>query len=93
MCVCTYLLLLGDEFGARMSIAAMTIMLILFVCETAAFARNSIITSIAVDENADPQIHLNFSITMLDLQCDYVSVDVWDALGTNRQNITRNVDK
>lgn len=24
---------------------------------------------------------------------DYVSVDVWDALGTNRQNVTRNVDK
>jgi len=30
---------------------------------------------------------------MLDLHCDYVSVDVWDALGTNRQNVTKNVDK
>jgi hypothetical protein len=28
-----------------------------------------------------------------DLHCDYVSVDVWDALGTNRQNVTKNVDK
>jgi hypothetical protein len=29
----------------------------------------------------------------MDLHCDYVSVDVWDALGTNRQNVTKNVDK
>jgi Endoplasmic Reticulum-Golgi Intermediate Compartment (ERGIC) len=76
-----------------MSIAAMTIMAILFLCETAAFARSRIITSIAVDENAEQQIRLNFNITILDLHCDYVSVDVWDALGTNRQNVTRNVDK
>jgi len=30
---------------------------------------------------------------MMDLHCDYVSVDVWDALGTNRQNVTKNVEK
>jgi thiol-disulfide isomerase/thioredoxin len=30
---------------------------------------------------------------MLDIHCDYVSVDVWDALGTNRQNVTKNVEK
>ena len=76
-----------------MSICALSIMAILFFCETYAFARNSIITSIAVDENADPQIRLNFNITLLDLPCDYASVDVWDALGTNRQNVTRNIDK
>jgi hypothetical protein len=76
-----------------MSIAAMAIMAILFFCETAAFARSRIVTTIAVDENADQQIRLNFNITLMDLHCDYVSVDVWDALGTNRQNVTRNVDK
>ena len=46
-----------------------------------------------MDENVEPQIRLNFNITLLDLHCDYVSVDVWDALGTNRQNVTKNVDK
>jgi hypothetical protein len=76
-----------------MSVFAMTIMAILFLAETAAFARSNLITSIAVDENTEPQIRLNFNITMLDLHCDYLSVDVWDALGTNRQNVTRNVDK
>jgi Endoplasmic Reticulum-Golgi Intermediate Compartment (ERGIC) len=76
-----------------MSIIAMSIMGLLFLCETYAFASSAITTAIAVDENSDPQIRLNFNITMMDLHCDYVSVDVWDALGTNRQNVTKNVDK
>lgn len=76
-----------------MSICALLIMSILFLSETAAFARTRIATSIAVDEDVSPQIRLNFNITLLDLHCDYVSIDVWDALGTNRQNVTKNVDK
>lgn len=79
--------------GAFMSICAMSVMAVLFFSETLAFARTKIVTSISVDENTEPQIRLNFNITMLDLHCDYVSVDVWDALGTNRQNVTKNVDK
>lgn len=79
--------------GAVMSIVAMSIMAILFFSETAAFARSKIITNIVVDESSEAQLRLNFNITLLDLHCDYVSVDVWDALGTNRQNVTRNVDK
>jgi thiol-disulfide isomerase/thioredoxin len=76
-----------------MSMCAIGIMSILFLSETAAFARTRIATSITLDENTQPQLRLNFNITMLDLHCDYVSVDVWDALGTNRQNVTRNVEK
>jgi hypothetical protein len=76
-----------------MSVIAMSIMGLLFLCETYAFASSAVTTAIAVDENIDPQIRLNFNITMMDLHCDYVSVDVWDALGTNRQNVTKNVDK
>ena len=76
-----------------MSLCAMGIMGVLFLSETAAFARTSISTSITLDENTQPQLRLNFNITMLDLNCDYVSVDVWDALGTNRQNVTKSVEK
>ena len=79
--------------GAAMSLCAMGIMGVLFLSETAAFARTSISTSITLDENTQPQLRLNFNITMLDLNCDYVSVDVWDALGTNRQNVTKSVEK
>ena len=76
-----------------MSICAILVMTILFVSETWAFARTNLATSIGIDENDQPQIRLNFNITLLDLHCDYVSVDVWDALGTNKQNVTKNVDK
>jgi thiol-disulfide isomerase/thioredoxin len=79
--------------GAAMSMVAIGIMAVLFFSETMAFARTSIVTSITLDENTQPQLQLNFNITMLDLNCDYVSVDVWDALGTNRQNVTKNVEK
>lgn len=79
-----------------MSLVAMTVMGILFLCETFAFVKNNIVTSIVVDNNEnlnEPQIRINFNITLLDLHCDYVQVDVWDALGTNRQNVSRNIDK
>lgn len=76
-----------------MSVCAMSVMAVLFLSETMAFAKSKIATSITVDENREPQIRLNFNITMMDLHCDFVSVDVWDALGTNRQNVTKNVDK
>lgn len=71
----------------------MLVMGILFLSETIAFGSTSIVTSITVDENVEPQIRLNFNITLMDLHCDFVAVDVWDALGTNRQNVTKNVDK
>jgi len=76
-----------------MSIFAMAVMATLFLSETSAFLQSNLATSIAVDENTQKQIRLNFNITLLDLHCDYVSVDVWDALGTNRQNVTKNVEK
>ena len=76
-----------------MSICAMAVMTLLFFAETIAFARTNIATEIALDDNTAPQIQLNFNVTLLDLHCDYVSVDVWDVLGTNRQNVTKNIEK
>jgi len=71
----------------------MVLMAILFSAETFAFAKSNIFTEIALDDNTDPQIQLNFNVTLYALHCDYVSVDVWDVLGTNRQNVTKNVEK
>jgi hypothetical protein len=76
-----------------MSLTAILVMTILFLSETFAFLHTIMATSIALDENDQPQIRLNFNITLLDLHCDYISVDVWDTLGTNRQNVTKNIEK
>ena len=39
------------------------------------------------------RLRINFNVTMLDLMCDYVTVDVVDVLGTNSMNVTKNVEK
>lgn len=83
----------ATTLGAFMSVAAMLLMVLLFSAETFAFARTKISTEIALDDNTAPQIQLNFNVTLYALHCDYVSVDVWDVLGTNKQNVTKNVEK
>ena len=74
-------------------LSAMGVMALLFSAETLAFARSRIVTEIALDDNTAPQIQLNFNVTLYDLHCDYASVDVWDVLGTNKQNVTKNIEK
>jgi len=83
----------ATALGALMSVAAIGVMAVLFLSETLAFARTATGTSIALDDNDQPQIRLNFNVTLTDLHCDFVSVDVWDTLGTNRQNVTKNIEK
>lgn len=83
----------ATTLGAAMSVCAMCLMAILFSAETFAFAKSKIYTEIALDDNTAPQIQLNFNVTLFALHCDYVSVDVWDVLGTNKQNVTKNVEK
>jgi thiol-disulfide isomerase/thioredoxin len=68
-------------------------MLVLFLVELVAFMSTTISTSVILDTNADTQLRINFNITMMDLACDYASIDVYDVLGTNTQNITKNVEK
>lgn len=84
----------ATTLGAVMSLSCIFIMAVLFLSETIAFARSSIETSISVDDSFDsPKIKLNFDISFYTLPCEYLSVDVLDSLGANRQNITKNVEK
>jgi len=83
----------ATTLGAIMSVCAMLVMGVLFFAETMAFARTRVMTEIALDDNSDPLVQLNFNISLHALPCDFVSVDVWDVLGTNKQNVTKNVEK
>lgn len=89
----TSLLVQATMLGAFMSILCITTVIILFFSETYAFLRTTVSTTLDVDETPDKQIRLNFNISMHDLRCSFASVDVWDSLGTNKQNVTANVDK
>ena len=46
----------------------------------------------APDSNEDPRIQLNFNITMMDLPCEYATVDVYSSIGFQK-NVTKNVRK
>lgn len=83
----------ASTLGAFMSVVAIAVMGTLFFAETMAFFRSEIGTEIALDETFSPTVTINFNITLFEVQCDLVSVDVWDVLGTNRQNVTTDIEK
>lgn len=79
--------------GATLSIAASVFMSTLFAVELWAFLSTTIETGVMLDTNTDTLLRINFNVTMLDLQCEYATVDVVDVLGTNSMNVTKNVEK
>mmetsp|Transcript_20091 Transcript_20091/g.43614 ORF Transcript_20091/g.43614 Transcript_20091/m.43614 type:complete len:479 (+) Transcript_20091:134-1570(+) len=84
----------STKIGVIMSLLSIVIMIILFFCETwAFFAQTKINSSIEIDPNAEQLLRLNFNVTLYDVQCDFVSVDVWDTLGTDLQNVTKDITK
>eukprot|EP00579_Thalassiosira_antarctica_P028319 CAMPEP_0202002362 /NCGR_PEP_ID=MMETSP0905-20130828/8214_1 /ASSEMBLY_ACC=CAM_ASM_000554 /TAXON_ID=420261 /ORGANISM="Thalassiosira antarctica, Strain CCMP982" /LENGTH=475 /DNA_ID=CAMNT_0048559239 /DNA_START=49 /DNA_END=1477 /DNA_ORIENTATION=- len=83
----------STKVGVIMSLLAILIMIILFICETWAFTHTKINSNIEIDPNAEQLIRFNFNVTLYDVHCDFVSVDVWDTLGTNHQNVTKDITK
>lgn len=85
-------LLEGTRRGSILSTIAVISMATLFLLETKAFFSTTLKTNLALDSNQDSQIRVNFNITMMDLKCDYATIDVVSVLGT-QQNVTQHVQK
>mmetsp|Transcript_49209 Transcript_49209/g.107090 ORF Transcript_49209/g.107090 Transcript_49209/m.107090 type:complete len:467 (+) Transcript_49209:2-1402(+) len=79
--------------GAGMTLVAFITCSVLFLCEFSAFISAKPRTDVLLDSNQDAMLRINFDVTMLDMACDHVTVGVWDAFGTERMNITSNVQK
>jgi len=79
--------------GAVMTFAAVITCSVLFMCEMSAFLTSKSRTDVMLDSNQDSMLRINFDVTMLDMACDHVTVGVWDAFGTERMNITKNIQK
>jgi len=79
--------------GAILTVLAALLCIALFACELSSFLTVSTRTRIVMDSNQDKLLRINFDIQMFDLACDYVSVGVWDSFGSDRLNITRNIQK
>jgi len=76
-----------------MTFAAVITCSVLFMCEMSAFLTSKPRTDVLLDSNQDAMLRINFDVTMLDMACDHVTVGVWDAFGTERMNITKNIQK
>ena len=83
----------GSAHGSVLSLCAATFMLILFVAELWAFLTTQITTNIIVDPNTESQLRINFNITLLDMPCEFATIDVVDVLGTRNENVTLNINK
>eukprot|EP01065_Artemidia_motanka_P010726 TRINITY_DN15740_c0_g1_i1.p1 TRINITY_DN15740_c0_g1~~TRINITY_DN15740_c0_g1_i1.p1 ORF type:complete len:473 (+),score=171.29 TRINITY_DN15740_c0_g1_i1:64-1482(+) len=79
--------------GAMLTVCAAVLCVSLFTCELSSFLTVTTRTRIVMDSNQDKLLRINFDIHMHDLACDYVSVGVWDSFGSDRLNITRNIQK
>lgn len=79
--------------GAAMTGVAIITCAVLFMCEVTAFLTAKPRTDIVLDSNQDSLLRINFDVHMLDMSCDHVTVGVWDAFGTERMNITHNIQK
>lgn len=85
-------LLEGTKRGSVLSTVAVFTMALLFFLETKAFFTSTIKTNLALDSNNEKQIRVNFNITMMDLKCEYATIDVVSVLGT-QQNVSQHVQK
>ena len=86
-------LLEGTRRGSLLSYVAIFSMALLFFMETRDYLLSAaMVTDLALDSNSDPKIRVNFNVTMLDLRCDYVTIDTISVLGTE-QNVTQSVSR
>jgi thiol-disulfide isomerase/thioredoxin len=83
----------SSSVSAILSLFAALFMLALFVAELWAFLTIHYQTNIIIDPNTDSLLRVNFNITLVDMPCEYASIDVVDALGTRNDNVTVNINK
>lgn len=79
--------------GSVLSLVALVFMVMLFLVELSAFMTTEFVTEIDMDTGLDTQMRVSFNITLPALSCDYATVDLLDMIGTNRLNVTKNIEK
>ena len=70
----------STKMGALMSLLSLTIMLLLFFCETFDFLFKStrISSYVEIDnKNSDQLLRVNFNVTLYDVQCEFVEVGTY----------------
>lgn len=71
---------------------AILVLLILFVKETHDFITPRQVYDLSLDRTNHPKIQVNFNLSLLDLRCDYATINVVSVLG-NEQNVTKHISR
>jgi thiol-disulfide isomerase/thioredoxin len=85
----------GSKQGSLVSWIAIFTMGFLFYKETSDYLTTRLVSNLTLDRRKSSEndmIKVTFNITMLDLRCDHIEVDVVSVLGNN-QNVTKYVSK
>jgi len=84
----------GTMSGSIVSVFSAVLMLYLLLAELGSYAQSSFETKVVVDRSVDGELlRINFNLSFPSLSCEFASVDVGDALGLNRFNLTKTVFK
>ena len=85
-------LLEGSQEGRFTSWFAILVLVVLFVKETNDFLSPRQVYDLTLDRTSSPKIQVNFNISLLDLRCDYATINVVSVLG-NEQNVTKDITR
>ena len=85
-------LLEGSQEGRFTSWIAILILGVLFVKETHDFLSPRQVYDLSLDRTSSPKIQVNFNLSLLDLRCDFATINVVSVLG-NEQNITKDITR
>lgn len=83
----------ASTHGSILSIVATIFMATLFFFELWAYLSAEYVSNVVIDPNMDSLLRINFNITVLDVPCEFATIDVIDVLGTREDNVTKNVNK
>jgi len=84
----------GTYLGTALSITAFVLISYLLIFETKAYVRTQFETKVVIDRSVDGELlRINFNVSFPSLSCEFASVDVGDALGLTRFNLTKTVFK
>ena len=79
--------------GMVISAAGTMLLLVLFVFQLQDYLAVGSHTTLVVDELIDDTLRVNFNVTLHEVPCDYLSVDVSDLTGIVRHNISKDILK
>ena len=83
----------STSHGSILSALTIVFMGILLVVELSSFFYTNVASHVILDVNKESKIRINFNVTMLDIPCEYATVDVIDFIGVNQQNVTTHIDR